>query len=96
MNWDDLREFLVLTRSRLLTQATRLLEVDQSTVGRRLSALEAALGTTLFLRAKTGLTLKRLQKRVFSMAKSAECVLCQVSRRWRNIGQEGLMALLRV
>ncbi|WP_298962838.1 LysR family transcriptional regulator [uncultured Roseibium sp.] len=55
MNWDDLRILLALVRSGSLTRASVMLEVDQSTVGRRLSALEAALGTTLFLRSKSGL-----------------------------------------
>ncbi|MET1416429.1 LysR family transcriptional regulator [Roseibium sp. HPY-6] len=55
MNWDDLRILLALIRSGSLTRASIMLGIDQSTVGRRLSALEAALGATLFLRSKSGL-----------------------------------------
>ena len=55
MNWDDLRVLLALVRSGSLTRASLALGIDQSTVGRRLSALESALGTTLFLRSKTGI-----------------------------------------
>ncbi|WP_306115331.1 MULTISPECIES: LysR family transcriptional regulator [unclassified Roseovarius] len=55
MNWDDLRILLALVRSGSLTRASLMLGIDQSTVGRRLSALEAALGATLFLRSKSGL-----------------------------------------
>ncbi len=55
LNWDDLRVLLALVRSGSLTRASAALDIDQSTVGRRLTALEAALGTTLFLRSKTGI-----------------------------------------
>ncbi|WP_299483812.1 LysR family transcriptional regulator [uncultured Roseibium sp.] len=55
MNWDDLRILLALIRSGSLTRASVMLGIDQSTVGRRLSALEAALGATLFLRSKSGI-----------------------------------------
>ncbi|MBG6176694.1 DNA-binding transcriptional LysR family regulator [Labrenzia sp. EL_208] len=55
LNWDDLQVLLALVRAGSLTRASSLLGVDQSTVGRRLSALEASLGTTLFLRSKSGI-----------------------------------------
>ncbi|WP_195819055.1 LysR family transcriptional regulator [Roseobacter sp. MH60115] len=55
LNWDDLRILLAIVRSGSLTRASVMLGIDQSTAGRRLSALEAALGTTLFLRSKTGI-----------------------------------------
>lgn len=55
MNWDDLRILLALMRCGSLTRASLMLGIDQSTVGRRLSTLEAALGATLFLRSKSGL-----------------------------------------
>ncbi|THF62853.1 LysR family transcriptional regulator [Pseudothauera nasutitermitis] len=51
MNWDDLRFLSVLGRCGTLTAAARVLAVDQTTVARRLRALEGALGTALFVRA---------------------------------------------
>ena len=56
MNWDDLKVALAISRAGSLTRAAEMLGVDQSTCGRRLAALEAALGTVLFVRSKTGLT----------------------------------------
>ena len=44
MNWDDLRFLVVLGREGSLAAAARLLKVDQTTVARRLRALEQALG----------------------------------------------------
>jgi DNA-binding transcriptional LysR family regulator len=52
--WDDVRLFLALHRSRTVGAAGRVLGVDGSTVSRRLTALEAALGATLFERGRDG------------------------------------------
>lgn len=51
MNWDDLRFLVVIGREGTLTGAARRLKVDQTTVARRLRALEDALGTPLFERS---------------------------------------------
>jgi len=48
MNWDDLPIFLAVARAGSLRGAARALGVNHATVTRRLKALEAALGTTLF------------------------------------------------
>jgi DNA-binding transcriptional LysR family regulator len=54
MNWDDLKIVLALSRTGSLTRAAEALGIDQSTAGRRLTALEAALGVVLFARSRTG------------------------------------------
>ena len=56
MDWDDLKVFLSLQRSRNIRAAAQRLGVSHSTVSRRLGALEAALGAKLFLRHADGLT----------------------------------------
>ncbi len=48
MDWDDLRFLLAAARAGTLAGAARRLAVDQTTVGRRLAAAEAALGARLF------------------------------------------------
>lgn len=53
--WDDVRLFLALTRARTVAAAARSLGIDASTVSRRLTTLEDALGTTLFVRGRDGL-----------------------------------------
>ena len=50
MNWDDLRFLVTLGREGTLAAAARRLAVDQTTVARRLRALEEGLGTALFER----------------------------------------------
>jgi DNA-binding transcriptional LysR family regulator len=52
--WDDVRVFLALWRARTLSAAASRLDVNASTVGRRLDALEEALGVRLFDRTPDG------------------------------------------
>jgi DNA-binding transcriptional LysR family regulator len=55
MDWDDLRYFLAAYRRGSLSAAARELGCEYTTVGRRIAALESALGTMLFTRAADGL-----------------------------------------
>lgn len=55
-DWDDVRLFLALYRSRTVGDAGRSLGVDGSTVSRRLAGLEEALAATLFQRGRSGIT----------------------------------------
>lgn len=54
LTWDDLRYVLAVQRSGSLAAAARALKVDQTTVGRRLDALEAAVRTRLLERGAGG------------------------------------------
>lgn len=54
MDWRDLRIALALERHRSLLEAGRSLKLDPTTVSRRVTALEAALGAPLFERAADG------------------------------------------
>lgn len=54
MNWDDLRYVLALSAVGSLAKAAKVLDVDHTTVGRRIEAAEAALGVRLFTRTTTG------------------------------------------
>jgi DNA-binding transcriptional LysR family regulator len=56
-NWDDVRIFLAIRRAGSLSAAAGPLEITQPTCGRRLAALEAALGARLFDRTPEGLRL---------------------------------------
>lgn len=54
MNWDDLHVVLTLARTGALARAAKELDVDHTTVGRRIEAIEAALGVRLFVRSPRG------------------------------------------
>ena len=57
MEWSDLRVFLAIARTGTLGAAARTLGQTQPTMGRRLRALEAATGHTLFQRTIDGFVL---------------------------------------
>lgn len=54
LDWDDLRFFLALSRHGSLSAAAKALHVSQSTVGRRLTSLEATLAVRLLNRTPEG------------------------------------------
>jgi len=72
VNWDDTRIFLALQREGTLRSAARVAGVDQATVGRRLAALEHALGATLFLRTSDGYVLTPAGESVLRSAEKME------------------------
>ena len=53
-DWDDLKHFLAVARHGSTTAAARAMHVDQSTVQRRLAALERRIGQSLVERRATG------------------------------------------
>jgi DNA-binding transcriptional LysR family regulator len=57
LDWNDFRYFRAIARAGTLAGAARELGVEHTTVGRRLSALETALGARLFTRGPEGFTL---------------------------------------
>ncbi|MBA4760117.1 LysR family transcriptional regulator [Sphingosinicella sp.] len=56
-DWNDLRHFLAVARTGSTLAAGQALRVSQTTVARRITALEAALGVTLFERRQSGYAL---------------------------------------
>ena len=50
MNWNDFRHVLAVSRGRTLSGAARLLGVDDTTVARRLAAVQKTLGVRLYQR----------------------------------------------
>lgn len=60
LDWDDLRYFLAAAQAKSLAGAARTLGVNHSTIGRRLSSLEAYFGAPLVIRTPDGLQLTQL------------------------------------
>ena len=71
-DWNDLRHFLAVAREGSTLAAARKLQVNQSTVHRRLAALENALGCSLVERHPTGYRLTELGKQLRSHAERIE------------------------
>jgi len=72
MEWDGLRFFLAVARTGRATQAAKRLRVDQTTVSRRLAALEAELGGALFYRTSGRYQLTELGRTAFAQAELME------------------------
>lgn len=72
MEWSDLRVFLAIAREGTLGAAARKLGQTQPTMGRRLQALERAVGHTLFQRTKAGFVLTDEGAAVLSHAERME------------------------
>jgi DNA-binding transcriptional LysR family regulator len=94
MNWDDLRLLLAIGRSRSLAHAAKSLSVDQTTVGRRLSALETGLGARLVDRTPSGHSLTAAGRTAFAVAEEMERNALSLQQ-LRGI-DEGLSGCIRV
>ena len=57
LDWNDLRYFLAVARDGSTLAAAKALRVSQTTVARRIAALEEALGVRLFEKRQAGYTL---------------------------------------
>ncbi len=72
LDWNDLRYFLAAARAGTLAGAARALGVKHSTVSRRLTALERALGAAVVLRGDQGLQLSPVGKKLLPDAEVIE------------------------
>lgn len=67
---EDIRYFFALSQSGTLVRAADSLEVDHTTVGRRVQRLERAVGRKLFTRSRQGWTLTEAGKRLLPAARN--------------------------
>jgi len=88
--WDDIRVFLAIASERTLSAAARRLRLDQSTVGRRLAALEAATSTRLFDRTPDGYLLTAAGEAVLPDTREIEAAAISVER--KLIGRDARLA----
>ena len=68
VSWDDYRTVLAVSIARSLAGAADVLGVNQSTVFRRLGAMEERLGARLFERSRTGYTLTAAGEEMVKLA----------------------------
>ncbi len=71
-DWDDLKHFLAVARHGSTTAAGRALNIDQSTVQRRLVELEKRIGQPLVIRHPTGYKLTAYGQQLLPHAKQVE------------------------
>lgn len=95
MEWSDLRVFLAIAREGTLGAAARRLRQTQPTMGRRLRALEEAVGHALFQRTSDGFILTDEGQAVLGHAERIEEEVLAFQR--QLAGQDGgLEGMLRL
>lgn len=95
LDWDNLRFFLALARHGTLSGAAKVLRVSQTTVGRRLSALEATLAVRLLNRTPDGyvLTLAGVEVREKAERLEAEALALERDVSGRDTRLRGLVRI---
>jgi DNA-binding transcriptional LysR family regulator len=83
-DWNDLKVLLALSRGGSVAAAARALAVDQSTVSRRLAALEEALGCTLLVRGGREFFWTDEGRTMIGAAEAAEAAVGAAARRLRS------------
>ena len=75
MEWSDIRIFLQVARSGQMAVASRLLNIDHSTISRRIARLEETTGVALFDRAGRRLRLTAEGAKLLSAAEGMEAIV---------------------
>lgn len=95
MEWNDVRIFLAVVRSRSFGEAARVLDVSHPTVGRRIKVLEDEAKQPLFRRTKDGLMLTDAGDTILALAESMEDSALSMERRLTSNNQR-LEGILRI
>ena len=95
IDWDDVRYFLVVARGGSVRSAAARLEVNHSTVLRRIAQLEERLGAHLFEKLPSGYRLTASGEEVLEFANQMEASSHQLETRVFGRDQ-GVRGLLRV
>jgi DNA-binding transcriptional LysR family regulator len=94
-DWNDLQHFLAVARLGSTTAAARALNVDQSTVQRRLAELERRIGQPLVERRTTGYQLTAFGEQLLPHAQKVEQSVQALERVIRSTARE-LTGVVRV
>lgn len=78
-DWNDLRYFLAVARTGSTLAASKQLRVSQSTVSRRITALEEKVEVSLFIRKPSGYELTERGRAVLASAEDVEAAILSFS-----------------
>jgi DNA-binding transcriptional LysR family regulator len=84
VDWDAVQAFLAVARTGRVSTAARRLDVQHTTIARRLAALEATLDAPLFYRTNTGYTLTAHGRNALSQAEAMERAALALTARARE------------
>jgi DNA-binding transcriptional LysR family regulator len=80
MDWDDLKIFLAIARAGSVRGAAIELEVNQSTVSRRIAAFEKTIGATLFEKLPSGYEITAVGENILANAEQIEEQIFSIDR----------------
>jgi DNA-binding transcriptional LysR family regulator len=80
MDWDSLQHFLAIARNGTLSAAARALQVTQSTMSRRLDALELRMGVRLLNKTPHGYALTPIGEAILAGVERMEAEALRVER----------------
>jgi DNA-binding transcriptional LysR family regulator len=80
LNWDGFRYFIAVAKAGSLSAAAKMLEANQSTVGRHIDALETALGIKLFQRSVKGFNLTEEGHAIFEQTQHIQNSIIKVQQ----------------
>jgi DNA-binding transcriptional LysR family regulator len=83
-DWNDLKVLLALSRGGSVAGAARALQVDQSTISRRLAALEESLGCSLLIRGGREFCWTAEGRTMIAAAEAAEAAVLAGTRQLRT------------
>ncbi|MDR7151336.1 DNA-binding transcriptional LysR family regulator [Hydrogenophaga palleronii] len=95
IGWELYRSLLAVLEEGSLSGAARTLGLTQPTVGRHVALLEAALGTTLFMRSQTGLQPTEAALALRDGAEAMHSMAASLERSARSLG-EGVRGTVRI
>ncbi|MFO0663161.1 MAG: LysR family transcriptional regulator [Polyangiaceae bacterium] len=93
--WADIRIFLAIYRHKTLGIAAKRLGLDTSTMSRRLTALEEALGVRLFERTRAGLLATHSAEQMLPAAEAMDAAFGRITRDVSSVeaSAEGIVRL---
>lgn len=80
MNWDGFRYFIAAAEAGSLSSAAKILQSNQSTVGRHIDALESTLAIKLFQRSVKGLSLTEDGQAIYEQALLIQSTVMKIQR----------------
>ncbi len=80
MDWDDLKIFLAVARSGSVRGAASALEVNQSTVSRRIGAFEKSIGADLFEKQPSGYVITPAGEEILANVERIESEVLSIDR----------------
>ncbi len=98
LDWDDLQSFLALARHGSLSAAARALGVQQSTMSRRLAAMEARTGAALLQKTPSGLVPTAVGQSILGNAEriEAEVLAAEHIITGRDVRLEGVVRITTI